>query len=199
MSNLNQNEETAWLFFIALPYSIREIESRCPQYNSRQTPGRSYWDQTQIADNCFLLNPYVTWTHLYDPAWNHGFIKYALWSVYSQGYEIRDELHWFRLNFSFHVKKKKTPETLIQEADKKIQTNCMTAMQHRPQVICLNSFLKCQGTLFHWLVLFLLDLSWTTLHLSLRGEYSLSNELHNTQTSCRVNSKPMTKKRPDFL
>lgn len=99
VSDLNQTQVTACLFFIALPYNIREIESRCPQCNSRQTPGRSYWDQTHTVDNSFLLHPYVTWAHLYDPRQNH-----RLLNMPCEVYEIRDRLNWFLLNFSFHVK-----------------------------------------------------------------------------------------------
>lgn len=70
VSDLNHNKVT-WLFFIVLPYRIRDIESRCPQCNSWQTPGRSYWDQTHTADNSCLLNPYVTWAHPQDPTQIH--------------------------------------------------------------------------------------------------------------------------------
>lgn len=65
VSDLNQTGAAASLFFIALPYSISPIESRCPPFNSGPTPGPSGWDQTQTAKIIFVffplvLNPYVT-------------------------------------------------------------------------------------------------------------------------------------------
>lgn len=78
VSDLNHNQVTAWLFFIALPYKIGEIESRCPQYNSRQTEGRSHWDQTHTADNSFFTKPICNLNASLAPGMESQIIKYAL-------------------------------------------------------------------------------------------------------------------------
>lgn len=156
VSGLNQNQVTAWLFFIALPYSIREIESRCPQYNCRQTPGRSYCDQT---DNSFLLKPYATWAHLYNPAQNHTLLnmpcEVCILKAMKYGIEFLG-----CIEFKFPCKN--TQEILIQQTDKKKKYRqtawqlCSTDHKLSVSTVCWNA-----GGVFHRLILFFLDLSLT--------------------------------------